>query len=82
MFPLGCCFLVPALNRLQNIAWLRDARPVNLGLRLALHLVSTRGRTSPPTLKVDANAFRFVFLKRTGVGLLLRNAYFRQNVQN
>jgi len=82
MLALGCYLLVPALDRLKDIARLGDARPINLGFGLALHFVRAAGRTPPPTLKVDAYAFRFVCLERTGVGLLLRNAYCCQNVQN
>lgn len=82
MLPFGRYFLVPALNRLEDIAGLGDARPVDLGLWLTFHFVRTGRHTASAALKVDAHAFRFVCLKRTGVGLLLRNAYFRQNVQN
>ena len=82
MLALGRCFLITALNRLKDVAGLVYARPINLGLGLALCFVRAGGHTTAPTLKVDAYAFRFVCLERTGVGLLLRNAYCCQNVQN
>jgi hypothetical protein len=82
VFP-GCgSFVVAALDRLQDVAGLGDTRPVNLGLRLRLYLRRIRGRASAPAMEVDANAFRFISFKRTGMGLLFRYANCGQNVQN
>ncbi len=73
---------LPLLNRLQNIARLGDARPVDD--RLGLRRRSLRsGRSGTRALvEILADALRLIFFQRAGVRLPLGHADFRQRVEN
>jgi hypothetical protein len=78
----GRSFILTLLNRLEHVAGLRDARPVDLLLGL---VVDNSGRASailPATLKVLAHALSFIFFQRAGVGFLLGHADVGQGVQD
>jgi hypothetical protein len=66
----------------QHVSWLGDARPVDLLPRLAFRF--GRGGAVLPTaaVKVLADAFRLIALKRAGVCLFLRHTYGGQGIKN
>jgi hypothetical protein len=72
-------------DQLEHIARLGDVREVNLGLDFVSFAAGTRpgGRgLSFSGAEVSPHLFRFVFLDRTGVRLLLRDSDCDQDVKN
>jgi hypothetical protein len=70
------------LNRLEHVAGLGDAGPVDLLFRLAFDDFGRASAILPATLKVLAHALRFIFFQRTGVCFLLGHADVRQGIQD
>jgi hypothetical protein len=61
----GRSFIFTLLDCLEHVAGLRNARPVDLLLGLAVDDLGRAGAIFPTTLKVLANALRFIFFQRT-----------------
>jgi hypothetical protein len=82
--PLGSgrSFIFALLNCLEHVAGLRNARPVNLLLGLAVDDPRRAGAIFPATLKVLAHALSFIFFQRAGVCFLLGHADVRQGIQD
>jgi hypothetical protein len=67
----------------QDITGLGNVRQVDLRLLVALcRLGRGSGRGFPATPQSGAHTDCLVFLHRTGVRFLFRNAHFRENVEN
>jgi hypothetical protein len=79
----GRSFVLPLLNGLKHVAWLRNPRPVNLLFRLVVcGLRRTGSVPAAGTLEVLAHPLGFVFFERTGVRLLLGHADSRQGIKD
>jgi hypothetical protein len=70
------------LNCLEHVAGLRNARPVDLLLGLAVDDLCRAGAIFSTTLKVLAHALSFIFFQRAGVCFLLGHADVRQGIQD
>jgi hypothetical protein len=85
---LPCFLLFPLLggeNRLERIAGLGDVGQIDLGsYRLwgARGTAASMARGPGAATKMRADLFRLVLLQRTGMGLALGQAEFRQYVKN
>ncbi len=71
------------LDRLEHVARFGHARPVNLrlGRSIVVGAIGTRTARSS-ALKMCAHTLGFIELKRTGVCLLLGNAYVIEHVED
>jgi hypothetical protein len=78
----GRSFIFTLLNRLEHVARLRDARPVDLLLGLAVDDLGRASAVLSTSLKVLAHALSFIFFQRAGVRFLLGHADVRQGVQD
>jgi hypothetical protein len=69
------------LDRLENIAWLGNTRPVDLRLCRSFGARGS-GRSGADTLEMNAHTLGFIELKRTGMRLLLGYAYIIKHVED
>jgi hypothetical protein len=75
-------FLFPLLNCFEHIARFRYARPVDLLLRLAIHLRRAATVLAAATMKVLTHPLCFVCFQRAGVCLLFGHANVRQGIKD
>jgi hypothetical protein len=78
----GCSFIFSLLNCLEHVARLRNSRPVDLLLRLAVCGLRRPGAVLPTALKVLAHPLSFIFFERAGVCFFLGHADMRQGIQD
>src|SRR5258708_37722890 len=67
----GGSFIFSLLNCLEHVARLRNSRPVDLLLRLAVCGLRRPGAVLPTALKVLAHPLSFIFFERAGVCFFL-----------
>jgi hypothetical protein len=77
----GRSFIFSLLDCLEHITRLRDSRPVDLLLRLAIY-PSRASAVLPATLKVLTYPFCFIAFQRAGVCLLFSHTYGCQGVKD
>lgn len=71
------------LNGPQYIAGLGNVRQVDLRLLVALlRFAGDAGNGLAAAAQSSTHTYRFVLLHRAGVGLLFRNADFREKIEN
>jgi hypothetical protein len=75
-------FFFSLLDCLEHVAGLRDARPVDLRLGRSAFAASCGRSARSAALKVGAHTLGFIKLKRTGVRLLLSDAYVIKYVED
>jgi hypothetical protein len=59
----GCSFIFSLLNSLEHVAWLGNARPVDLLLRLAVHDPRGPGAILAGALEMLAHPLSFIFFE-------------------